>query len=75
MYNYLANDNNDLLLDNLLISCNLLIFSISIIGKLAKETNWKQKFQKPQNEIICLTNLNTENIRNFLILALLGNSP
>ena len=37
--------------------------------KHAQETNWKQKFQKPQNENICLTNLNMENKGNFPILA------
>jgi hypothetical protein len=35
----------------------------------AKETNWEQKFQKPQNENICLTNLNVENNGNFPILS------
>lgn len=35
---------------------------------MAKETNWKQKFQKPQNENIYLTNLNVENNGNFPIL-------
>jgi hypothetical protein len=39
------------------------------LRNLAKETNWKQKFQKPQNENICLTNLNMENNGNFPILA------
>jgi len=39
------------------------------LRKLAKETNWKQKFQKPQNENICLTNLNEENNSNFPILS------
>ena len=36
---------------------------------MAKETNWKQKFQKPKNENICLTNLNMENNGNFPILS------
>ncbi len=36
---------------------------------MAKGTNWKQNFQKPQNENICLTNLNMENKRNFPILS------
>jgi hypothetical protein len=35
----------------------------------AKGTNWEQKFQKPQNENICLTNLNVENNGNFPILS------
>ena len=30
--------------------------------KQPKETNWKQKFQKPQNGNICLTYLNTEKL-------------
>ena len=37
--------------------------------KHAQETNWKQKFQKLQNENICLTNLNVANNGNFPILA------
>jgi hypothetical protein len=37
--------------------------------KNEKGTNWKQKFQKLQNENICLTNLNVENNGNFPILA------
>jgi len=49
----------------------VLIFSVYLIGKLAKETKWKQKFQKPKNENICLTNLNTENKRNFHLLSFL----
>lgn len=36
---------------------------------MSKGTNWKQKFQKHQNENICLTNLNMENKRNFPILS------
>lgn len=35
----------------------------------AEETNWKQKFEKLQNENICLTNLNVQNNGNFPILA------
>ena len=38
-------------------------------AKTAKGTNWEQKFQKPQNENICLINLNVANKRNFPILA------
>jgi len=67
-----ANDHHDLLLGNLLIDCNVLIFSISKIDKSAKETNWKQKFQKLQNENICLTNLNAENNGNFNFLSFDG---
>jgi len=37
--------------------------------KTTKGTNWEQKFQKPQNENIYLTNLNVENIGNLPILA------
>lgn len=36
---------------------------------MTKETNWKQKFQNPKNENIDLTNLNSENKRNFQILG------
>ena len=38
--------------------------------KQSKETNWKQKFQKPRNEDICLTYLNVEKKRNFHFLSL-----
>jgi len=48
----------------------VLIINVSKNGKMAKETNWKQKFQKPQNENICLTNLNVESIGNFHFLSL-----
>jgi len=43
----------------------------SLVKKIetAKETNWEQKFQKPQNENICLTNPNVENKGNFPILS------
>ena len=37
--------------------------------KQSQETNWKQKFENPQNENICLTNLNVANNGNFPILA------
>lgn len=37
---------------------------------MSKETNWKQKSQKPKNENISLTNLNAENKRNFHFLSL-----
>ena len=74
MYNYLANDNNDLLLENLLPSCNILNISTSRKQKTTKETNWKQKFRKPQNENICLTYLNMENKLNFHFMSF-GESP
>ena len=37
--------------------------------KVSKETNWKQKFRKPQNENICLTYLNMEMNGNFHFLS------
>ena len=40
-----------------------------LLRKLAEETNWKQKFEKLQNENISLTNLNVEKNGNFPILA------
>ena len=40
--------------------------------KPVKGTNWEQKFQKPQNENICLTNLNVDNNGNFPILGFWG---
>lgn len=57
------------LLQNLLFSCKYLITNYYLSCKIAKGTNWKQKFQKPQNENICLTNLNVANNGNFPILA------
>jgi len=57
------------LLDNLLIACKWLIHIYIEKAKTAKGTNWEQKFQKPQNENICLTNLNGENKGNFPILT------
>ena len=50
-----------LLLENLLPSCKVLNINTPRKQKQPKETNWKQKFQKPQNENICLIYLNTEN--------------
>ena len=47
-----ANDQHDLLLENLLIKRNVLIINIYKKQIKAKETNWKQKFQKPKNENI-----------------------
>ena len=69
MYNYLANDHHELLLENLLIECNTLIINTLNEPKQPKETNWKQKFQKPQNENICLTYLNTEMNGNFHFMS------
>lgn len=56
-------------LENLLIECNMLIINVPRKPKWPKETNWKQKFQKPQNENICLTYLNTEMNGNFHFLS------
>ena len=39
-----------LLLENLLSSCKALNINTPRKRKQTKETNWKQKFQKPQNE-------------------------
>lgn len=64
-----ANDHHDLLLEILLNFCKYLILRNYWRHKIAKGTNWKQKFQKPQNENISLTNLNMENKRNFPILS------
>ena len=64
-----ANDHHDLLLENLLISCKCLIINYYLSNEIAKGTNWEQKFQKLQNENICLTNLNMENKRNFPFLS------
>ena len=58
-----------LLLENLLSSCKVLNINTPRKPKQPKETNWKQKFQKPQNENICLTCLNTENNGNFHFLS------
>ena len=49
-----------LFLENLLPSCKVLNISTPQKQKQPKETNWKQKFQKPQNENICLTYLNRQ---------------
>ena len=59
----------DRFLENLLPSCKVLNINTPRKRKVPKETNWKQKFQKPQNENICLTYLNTENKRNFHFLS------
>jgi len=60
---------HDLLLQILLFAHKYLIHSIDLRAEQAKETNWKQNFQKPQNENICLTNINMEKNGNFPILA------
>ena len=60
---------HNLLLESLLIECKMLIIKSPRKPKQPKETNWKQKFQKPQNENICLTYLNTENKRNSHFLS------
>ena len=64
-----ANDYHNLLLENLLSNCKVLNINTPRKQKQPKETNWKQKFQKPQNENICLTYLNMENNGNYPILA------
>ena len=57
-----AIDHRDFLLENLLPNCKVLNINTPKKQKVPKETNWKQKFQKPQNENICLTYLNAENL-------------
>ena len=47
-----AIDHRYLLLENLLIKRNTLIINTYKKQIKAKETNWKQKFQKPKNENI-----------------------
>ena len=64
-----ADNHHDLLLEILSIFYKLLIHSIVFVLKQTKETNWKQKNEKLQNENICLTNLNVENNGNFPILT------
>ena len=64
-----ANDHHYLLLENLLSECKPLIINTPRKQKQPKKTNWKQKFQKPQNENICLTYLNMENNGNFHFLS------
>ena len=56
-----ANNYRDILLENLLIIRKLLIHKYIKKTEMAKGTNWEQKIQNPQNENICLTNLNVEN--------------
>ena len=64
-----AHNHHDGLLENLLKVCKVLIINTCESRKTPKETNWKQKFQKPQNENICLTYLNTEMNGNFHFLS------
>ena len=64
-----TNDHHDLLLQNLLPNCKVLNINTPKKQKVPKETNWKQKFQKPQNENICLTYLNMEMNGNFHFLS------
>ena len=64
-----ADGKHDCLLENLLPNCKVLNINTPKKQKVPKETNWKQKFQKPQNENICLTYLNTEMNGNFHFLS------
>ena len=64
-----ADNHHDRLLENLLPNCKVLNINTPKKQKVPKETNWKQKFQKPQNENICLTYLNTEMNGNFHFLS------
>lgn len=64
-----ADGEHDGLLQNLLPNCKVLNINTPKKQKVPKETNWKQKFQKPQNENICLTYLNTEMNGNFHFLS------
>ena len=50
------------------IEFNTLIINAPKKPKQPKETNWKQKNQKPQNENICLTSVNAENNCKFQIV-------
>ena len=60
---------HDIIFQNLLPNCKVLNINTPKKQKVPKETNWKQKFQKPQNENICLTYLNTEMNGNFHFLS------
>ena len=62
-------NHHNFLLDNLLIWRNTLIHNVYKSAKLAKETNWKQIFLKPQNANICLTSIKTLNIGYFHFLS------
>ena len=57
----------NVLLENLLPNRKVLNINTPRKQKVPKETNWKQNFQKPQNENIRLTYLNVEKKRNFPI--------
>ena len=59
----------DRFLENLLCDYKPLIINTPRKPKQPKETNWKQKIQKPQNENICLTYLYTEKNGNFHFLS------
>ena len=65
----LHNETQQFILQNLLPNCKVLNINTPKKQKVPKETNWKQKFQKPQNENICLTYLNTEMNGNFHFLS------
>ena len=58
-----------LLLENLLSSCKALNINTPRKRRQPQETNWKQKFQKPKNENIWLTYLNTETNGIFHFLS------
>ena len=60
---------HDFLLEILLIARNALITNTNRGDKMAKETNWKHNFLKPQNANICLTPLNVGNNGIFHILS------
>ena len=60
---------HNMVFQNLLPNCKVLNINTPKKQKVPKETNWKQKFQKPQNENICLTYLNTEMNGNFHFLS------
>lgn len=64
-----SNNHHNGLFQNLLPNCKVLNINTPKKQKVPKETNWKQKFQKPQNENICLTYLNTEMNGNFHFLS------
>ena len=68
LFHHLISHRN-VILENLLPICKVLNINAPQKQKQPKETNWKQKFQKPQNENICLTYLNMENKRNFHFLS------
>ena len=67
--NTCSDDHHDLLFQNLLSEYNLLMIITPRKPIRPKETNWKQKFQKPKNENICLTYLDTVMKGNFHFLS------